>query len=148
MESDFNVIELLERKDSDLPERLAAQEEALDELTCTEPRLGKWFEEDTVPYVLAAFNLGDKDFAVMFPALKHITGEQRQQIIQTFLAHIERCPKCYRKRSYDMEFEARLESALHDNRDDLLAKLESSRTEEPSEEEHVIDGRARFAQHG
>lgn len=143
----INVFELMQRSESDLPARLASQEEALDELTCTEPRLGKWFEENTVSYVLAAFNLSDKDFAEVFPPLKHISAAQRQNIIQAFEEHIERCPKCYRKRSFDLEFEGRLESALHENREVLLAKLDQSGAGEASEEEHVIDGKARFASH-
>jgi len=146
MDSDIiNVFDLMQRKESDLPTRLASQEEALDELTCTEPRLGRWFEENTVSYVLAAFNLSDEDFAEVFPDLKHISAVQRQNIIQAFVDHIERCPKCYRKRSFDLEFEGRLESALQENREELLAKLDQSGADEPSEEEHVIYAKARFA---
>lgn len=148
MDNDFiNVFELMQLQDSDLPTRLVSQEEALDDLTCTEPRLGKWFEENTVSYVLAAFNLSDEDFAETFPALKHISASQRQTIIQTFLAHIEACPKCFRKRSYDLEFEGRLESALQEDREVLLAKLDQSGAGESFDEDHVIDGKARFAHH-
>lgn len=148
MDSDFiNVFELMQLKESDLPTRLASQEEALDELNCTEPRLGKWFEENTVSYVLAAFNLTDEDFAETFPALKHISASQRQNIIQVFVDHMDRCPKCFRKRSYDLEFEGRLESALQENREVLLAKLDQSGADESFDEDHVIDGKARFAHH-
>lgn len=148
MDSDFiNVFELMQLKESDLATRLASQEEALDDLTCTEPRLGKWFEENTVSYVLAAFNLSDEDFAETFPVLKHISAEQRQNIIQAFVDHIEVCPRCFRKRSYDLEFEGRLESALQENREVLLAKLDQQEAGESFDEDHVIDGKARFAHH-
>jgi hypothetical protein len=148
MDSDFiNVFELMQRKESDLPTRLASQEEALGELTCTERRLGKWFEENTVSYVLAAFNLNDKDFAEVFPPLKHISAAQRQNIIQAFEEHLDRCPRCFRKRSFDLEFEGRLESALHENREVLLAKLDQPGAGVPPEQEHLIDGKARFAHH-
>lgn len=148
MDPDFiNIFELMQRKESDLTARLAAQEEALDDLTCTEPRLGKWFEENTTSYVLAAFNLSDEDFAETFPELKHISESQRQNIIQAFVEHIEHCPRCFRKRSFDLEFEGRLESALQENREVLLGKLDQSGERETSDDEHVLDGKARFAHH-
>lgn len=148
MDSDFiNVFELMQLKESDLPTRLASQEEALDELTCAEPRLGRWFEENTVSYVLAAFNLSDEDFAETFPALKHISASQRQDIIQAFVGHIDICPKCFRKRSYDLEFERRLESALQENREDLLARLDQTGASESFDEDHLIDRKARLVHH-
>lgn len=146
MESDFiNIVnELMREREPDLTIRLEWQEEALDELHCTNPTLGRWFEDNTVGYVLAAFNLSDKDFASAFPGLKQLSTAQRREIVQTFEKHIDDCPRCSRKRSYDLEFEARLEATLNDNRQDLLNALNGDERKKPAEEKQVIDGKGRF----
>jgi hypothetical protein len=128
-----------------LPNRLDCQDELLKGLTCTEPAIGKWFVDNSVLYVLSAFKLSDKDFASVFPQLKNVSIVQRRQIVNRFEDHIEKCPRCSRKRSYDLEFENRLEKTLHENRDYLRSKLDCGDEDKPAEEDHVINGKARFA---
>ena len=149
MESDFIdvVNQLMREEEPDLSTRLQWQESALTELTCNNQALGKWFDNNSVPYVLSAFQLSDKDFASVFPKLKSLSTIQRQQIVRALEDHIEKCPRCFRKRSYDLEFEARLESTLNENREFLLTKLTCEDQDQPVEENHVIDGKRRFAHH-
>lgn len=149
MESDLiNVINNLMCEDEpDLPQRLECQDDILKGLSCTEPAIGKWFENDSVLYVLSAFNLSDRDFASVFPQLKDVSAVQRQQIINRFEHHIERCPRCCRKRSYDLEFENRLEKTLHENKAYLLTKLEGGDEDKPAEEDPSIPSKARSAHH-
>ena len=149
MESDFIDVlnKLMCEEEPDLPTRLHSQDTALHELPCTDHALGKWFENNSVPYVLSAFKLSDKDFASVFPKLRTLSTNQREQIVRAFEDHIEKCPRCFRKQSYDLEFEARLESTLNENRDFLLTKLSSEEADKPDEEVHVIDGKKRFAHH-
>ena len=56
MESDFiNILnELMCDEEPDLPTRLHWQEAALNDLSCTNHALGKWFENNSVLYVLSA----------------------------------------------------------------------------------------------
>lgn len=147
MESDFiNIVnELLRQEDNDLPARLESQEETLKELECIDPILGNWFENTSVPYVLSAFKLSDKDFATAFPRLKKVTTAQREQIVHALEHHLEGCPRCSRRRSYDLEFEARVESSLMRNKDFLLEQLDNEDGDKPSEEKHIDKGRARSA---
>jgi len=149
MESDFiNVLnELMCDEEPDLPTRLHWQEAALNDLTCNNHALGKWFENNSVLYVLSAFKLSDRDFASVFPKLKTLSSNQREQIVRAFEDHIEQCPRCFRKRSYDLEFEARLESTLNENRDFLLKKLSHEDADKPSDEEHMRNGKTRSAHH-
>jgi hypothetical protein len=147
MESDFFDIinEIMCLEDDDLPNRLEEQEEALAGLTCTNPTLGKWFEKSSVSYVIAAFNLSDKDFAAQFPHLRHVTSEQRKEIVDSFQKHISNCPRCGRRSSYDLEFEKKLEANLMRNKEVLMSHLHYDDPDKPTEENHKTDLKAQSA---
>jgi len=147
MESDFFDIinELICLEDDDLVNRLEEQEQALAGLDCTNPTLGKWFEKCSVSYVIAAFNLSDKDFAEQFAHLRHVSSNQRQEIVHAFQKHITDCPRCGRRNSYDLEFEKKLESNLMKNKEFLTSYLNNDNPDQPSEEDHKTDLKAQSA---
>ena len=147
MESDFFDIinEILCLEEDDLPNRLEEQNEALAGLKCTNPTLGKWFEKCTVSYVIAAFNLSDKDFASQFPHLRHVTGDQRKEIVDSFRQHISDCPRCGRRSGYDLEFEKRLEASLIKNKEVVMSHLSYDEPDQPTEENHKPELKAQSA---
>lgn len=150
MESDFFKIvnDLMCLEDEDLPNRLEEQEAALAGLNCTDPKIGKWFEKSSVSYVLAAFNLSDSDFAAQFPHLRYVSSEQRTEIINTFVKHVEKCPKCGRRHSYDLEYEQRLEANLIKHREALLSHLNDDDPDNQTEENHKSGLKAQSASRG
>jgi hypothetical protein len=137
MESDFTdlLAKLIRQAEPDLDCRLESQAQALSELKCTEPALGKWIEAHDTEYMLAAFELEDQDFSENFPGMAHFTKHDRKRIFQAFRHHLEACPRCQRKRSYDLEFDERVESVFRDKKDQLIHQLEQSNPE-AQEEEH------------
>lgn len=140
MESDFTdlLADFVRQAESDLDSRLDAQADALKDLTCTEPTLGKWVDAHDVEYMLAAFALNDDDFVEHFPSMAKITANDRNRIIKAFENHFEHCPHCHRKRSYDLEFNSRIEFVTRQNRAQLLHHLKETEPAEPLEEEHEV----------
>jgi hypothetical protein len=135
------IADLVRQSTPDLPARLEYQAEALSELECTQPMLGRWIDEYDVNYLLSAFALADKDFAAKFPGMAHFSGHERQQFLIMLETHFERCPHCSLKRGYELELDARIEQACRQNRDSLLQLLEEETTEMSDEGEHQNDKR-------
>jgi len=125
MESDFTdlLAEFIRHAEPDLDRRLESQAEALTELKCTQPILGKWVDEHDTEYLLAAFALDDDDFAENFPRMAKYTQEDRKKIIDEFENHFNNCPRCHLKRGYDLEFNSRIEQVCRQNRAQLLHHL-------------------------
>lgn len=122
----------------ELNARLEDQAEALREIACTEPIIGRWVDANDVSYLLSTFALGGKDFAAKFPTMAHITEQQRQRLVATIEAHMEQCKHCSLKRGYDLELDARIEQAYQQNSDQLLRLLEEDGGDGATEVDHKI----------
>lgn len=132
-----NVIaDLVLQSEPDLAARLEAQAEALREVECTNPVLGRWIDAHDVKYLLSTFALNDDDFAGRFPAMAHITGPERQRVAAALEAHCEQCPHCSLKRGYDLELDARIKQASQRNSTALLQLLEDDGVDQSDEDEH------------
>lgn len=107
----------------DLDSRLEGHDQVLSEMSCTEPIVGRWFENNAAEYLLAAFAMRDEDFAEEFPGITDLGREQRQQILATFESHLSSCQRCGLKRGFDHEFEARFISACRQNTELLIEGL-------------------------
>ena len=113
----------------DLASRLESQAEALAEAKCSNPVLGKWIDENDVKYLLSTLALNDEDFAERFPAMAQTNRAERQQVIAALEEHFNHCLHCSLKRGYDLELDARIKQACHQNSDLLLQLLEENETE-------------------
>ena len=120
----------------DLASRLEYQAEALREVECIYPSLGRWVDANHIKCLLSAFALGDEDFAERYPAQAHLTERERQRLIEALEAHFEQCPHCSLKRGYDFEMDVRIEQTCQQNTDFLLQILEEDETDLPEEGDH------------
>ena len=127
MDFDNLIIDLVRKAEPDLDARLDSQAEALKEIDCTNPVLGRWIDEYDVEYLMAAFNLDDDDFSSNFPAMGHLSQHDRSQIIEAFENHFDYCPHCYLKRGYDLEMNARIERAYSLNNAEVRQHLDSAK---------------------
>ena len=125
MDFDDLIVDLVRQGEPDLDSRLESQAEALKELECTNPVLGRWIDEYDVEYLIAAFNLDDDEFSSRFPAMGHLNQHDRSQIIEAFENHFDQCPHCFLKRGYDMEMNARIERAYDLNNAAVMEHLQS-----------------------
>ena len=107
----------------DFDSRLEGHEEVLAEMSCTNPTVGRWFENSVTEYLLAAFAMRDEDFAEEFPGVTGLDRQERQQVLATFESHLASCERCALKRGFEHEFEARLTSACRQNSGVILELL-------------------------
>lgn len=116
------VFELLFRrireKDEDTPNRLAAQEDELKRLECSDPALGRWIESNDFPFLIETLTLNDAVFSGEYPAV-NLTSEERKRLMSDLEAHCEVCARCGRKRAYDLEWQARVDRAITDNQEEI-----------------------------
>jgi hypothetical protein len=130
MDFDDFIVDLVRKAEPDIDTRLESQAEALKELECTDPVLGRWIDEYDVEYLIAAFNLDDDEFSSTFPAMGTLNQHDRSQIIKALENHFDQCPHCFLKRGYDTEMNARIERAYRDNNAAVVQQL--SQEEIPS----------------
>ena len=130
MDFDDFIVDLVRKAEPDIDARLESQAEALKELECTDPVLGRWIDEYDVEYLIAAFNLDDDEFSSTFPAMANLNQHDRSQIIEALENHFDQCPHCFLKRGYDTEMNARIERAYRDNNAAVVQQL--SQEEIPS----------------
>jgi hypothetical protein len=116
---------LTRQANPELESRLECQAEVLAQTACIEPMIGEWIDSNDVIYLLEALTLEERDFAERFPRFGHLTIEQRQRWIVAIEAHLDRCVHCSLKRSYDLEFDARIERIYRSNRYVLLQLLDT-----------------------
>lgn len=132
-----NVIaDLVLQSEPDLAARLEAQAEALREIECTNPVLGRWIDAHDVKYLLSTFTLDDDDFGRRFPAMAHLTRQERQRVAAALETHCDQCPHCSLKRGYDLELDARIKQAGQQNSTALLQLLEEDEADQSEEDEH------------
>ena len=128
MESSFMdlIVNLVRQGEPDLDSRLESQSEALSDLECTNPALGRWIETYDIQYLLAAFALNDADFAEDFPKLAHLKQPEREKIIHAFEAHFDHCAHCHLKRGYDLELNSRIELACKQTKDHVTHRTKQN----------------------
>jgi hypothetical protein len=134
------ITDLVFQADPDLEARLEAQAEALRETECINPMLGRWIDENDVNYLLATLALKDVDFAEEFPAMEHITGQERRDLSAALEVHFDQCSHCSLKRGYDLEMDARVEQVCQQNDDSLLQILKEDKDAADSSEEDAQAG--------
>jgi len=139
MEYDFNdnTVNKIRKSDPELTSRLEAQVEAVDELRCTNPAVGKWIDAYDVQYLFAAFALDDEDFAENFPKMAELTQHDRKRILKTFETHLDNCSHCHLKRGFDLEIDSRIERVFRENKDNLTHELNPEASETESEADHL-----------
>lgn len=106
---------ILER-DDDAPFRLEAQESNLRDKQCTQPRYGAWIDRCDYPFLMETLMLDHAVFSDEFPGVK-FPAKERAELALTLEEHCEQCVRCHLKRGYDLEWQARVDEALTENRD-------------------------------
>lgn len=102
-------------KDDDIRNRLHAHEEALRELSCTDPELGKWIAVCDLPFLIETLVLSDAVFSQEFPGVK-LAADERKRFANSLEEHCEICAHCHLKRAYDLELQSRVKRAFAENK--------------------------------
>lgn len=102
-------------KDDDIRNRLNTHEDALRELKCTDPELGKWIAVCDLPFLIETMVLSDAVFSEEFPGVK-LSAEERKRFAHALEGHCETCAHCHLKRAYDLELQSRVKRAFAENK--------------------------------
>jgi len=113
---------LIVQKDEDAAFRLKEQRAKLSETKCTKPDLGKWIDNCDFPFLIETLMLDHSIFVKEFPGIE-FPEEERKSFARSLEAHCEDCVHCYLKRSYDLEWQSRVDRALTENRDAIRKTL-------------------------
>jgi hypothetical protein len=97
------------------PVRSSEQGDSLEGLTCSEPRLGRWIEGCDFPFLIETLMLDDHVFDKEFPGVT-LTAAERRALAHALEGHCETCPRCGRKRAADLQWQARLNRAIAENK--------------------------------
>jgi hypothetical protein len=105
-------------KDSDAPFRLNEQQSSLAEKECSKPELGKWIDRCDFSFLIETLMLDHAVFSHEFPGVE-FPAEERKALAQALESHCDTCVHCHLKRSYDLEWQARVDRAINDNKDSI-----------------------------
>lgn len=107
---------LIHESDKDTPFQSGERGDALNGLTCSEPRrLGRWIESCDFPFLIETLMLDDHVFAKEFPCVT-MTAAGRRDLANALEEHCETCPRCGWKRAADLEWQARVNRAVTENK--------------------------------
>ena len=106
---------LIVQKDEDAAFRLKEQQIKLSETVCTKPDLGKWIDQCDFPFLIETLMLDHTIFVKEFPGIE-FPEKERKAFARSLEAHCEDCAHCFLKRSYDLEWQSRVDTALNENR--------------------------------
>lgn len=110
---------LIAETDDDTRYRFRAQQEALDELKCTQPPLGKWIESCDYSFLMDTLNLSDRIFAKEFPDMR-LPFAERKRFAEELSRHCEDdCARCHLKKMYDLQWESCVDKAIAENREEI-----------------------------
>lgn len=123
------IAELVRQNNPDVDSRIAYQAEALSEIKCTRPLIGRWIDSCDVEYLLSALDLADEDFASRFPASASVKAPERRRMAAAIESHLCECQHCALKRGYELELDGRIEQECIQNRDLLLQILKDERAD-------------------
>lgn len=124
MEKDLFALlsQMIVENDDDTRFRFQAQEEALNELKCTQPQLGEWIDRCDFSFLMDTLKLDQVIFAEEFPGVGLPIAE-REQFAETLSSHSEACAHCHLKKSYDLQWELCVDSALTENKEAIEKAL-------------------------
>ena len=129
------ITNLILQEDEELAFRLEVQDMALRETRCIDPRVGKWVDEYDLEYLFATLGLGDEDFGIHFPEMKHVTRREREQLASIIRGHVSQCPHCSLKQGYDLEWAGRIKRVCQEHRQFLLEKMQEEESSESDAQE-------------
>jgi hypothetical protein len=100
---------VLDAGDRKIVERLKELDAEIAKAACTGAEVGELIEAYYIPLLLSALALSDEGFDAEYPGEGRVTSEERGELIDAILGHVQDCPRCELKYLSDMEWDAYLE---------------------------------------
>jgi hypothetical protein len=95
------------------------------DLTCSQPNLGKWFDDCDFPFLMETLALSDDVFRQQFPGIK-LSQDERQAFGGILETHCTECASCHAQKVESIEWASRIEKAFAENKEAIGDLLLSS----------------------
>lgn len=126
--SEADFVQLLDRLISENENDPPFQRTGKD-LMCSQPALGRWFEDCDFPFLMETLVLPDHVFSREYPEIP-LSLEDRQDFANALQAHSRECAHCHAKKTEDIQWKQRVDEAFARNKQ-LIGALLSNPVDEP-----------------
>src|SRR5690349_16314639 len=127
VKTDF--IQLLARLISESDDNDPPFQRAGKDLMCSQPVLGRWFDDCDFPFLMETLALPDHVFSREYPEIP-LSLEDRQSFAATLQAHSRECAHCNAKKTEDIEWKQRVDKTFEKNKG-LIGALLTNTVDEP-----------------
>jgi hypothetical protein len=110
-----DLIQLLMRLISEGDSGQPPIERAGKDLTCSQPKLGRWIDDCDVPFLFQTLALPDDVFDREFPGIR-LSQKDRESFAKTLDTHCTECARCNAKRAEDGLWQSRVDKAFVENK--------------------------------
>jgi hypothetical protein len=98
-------------------------------LMCSQPVLGRWFDDCDFPFLMETLALPDHVFSLEYPEI-HLSLEERQAFASALQTHSRECAHCHAAKTEDIEWKQRVDKAFDKNKR-LIGALLIDSVDEP-----------------
>lgn len=137
------VTDLVREDYSALDLGFETEAQALAGAVCTVPALGRIIDSsENVELLMSGLRLGSADFSARYRSLASVPESERLRILDVLETHLDQCPRCSRRRAFDLALAARVEKTLMDHKEVLLNALgeyETTGDNDLTEDDHFKD---------
>lgn len=86
-----------------------------EDLTCSEPLLGRWIDRCDVPFLMDTLALSDHVFSQEYPEIP-LSQAERGAFAKTLETHCRECARCHAKQAEDIAWKLRVEKTIAKNK--------------------------------
>jgi hypothetical protein len=119
---DADLIQLLVRLISESDDNDPPIKRTGEDLSCSEPLLGRWIDRCDVPFLMDTLALSDHVFGQEFPEIP-LSQADRATFAQTLETHCRECAHCHAKQAEDIAWQLRVENAITKNKPAIRVAL-------------------------
>src|ERR1041385_3075060 len=116
-EADF--IQLLARLISEGDDNDPAIRRTGEDLTCSQPLLGRWIDRCDVSFLMDTLALSDHVFGQEFPGIL-LSHQERAAFAKRLETHCRECAPCHPKQAEDILWKFRVEKAIAENKQAIV----------------------------
>lgn len=138
MDYDFMtaLANLMLEDDSAISQRLCDEDELLEQFTCSDKRLGKWFEDfdGALSLIMETLSLPDTHFNEMFSDMPSFNRANRHAFADELWKHGETCERCKHQVLFNQKWEGTVKKSVFKHRKTI--KEERAKEKTSSEADH------------
>lgn len=120
--SEADFIQLLARLISESDDNDPPFQRTGKDLMCSQPVLGRWFDDCDFPFLMETLALPDHVFSREYPEIP-LSLEDRQAFANTLETHSRECAHCHAKKTEDILWKQRVDEVFEKNKRLISTRL-------------------------